>query len=197
VRSRALAGAIAVGVVCGAGACGPGKGRAPEASDRPGVGPAATADTQSPSAASVDSVVLERSMCFGSCPAYRLSVAASGRVHFASLNPGEAGRTASDTIARGRAVELLARAERVGLFQLPDRTADDSMLCSARATDHSTVVVTVFGGAGTKRVEDYTGCYVSVDPPRIAERLLQLRSFQAEIDSVAGSGRWVRAARRD
>jgi hypothetical protein len=184
-------GAVGLGVV----ACGPGQGAASNPTREPRTDAAAA--TPPSSAAAADSVVLERTLCFGLCPAYRLSVAASGRVHFASLNPGETGRTASDTIPRAKAAQLLARAGQVGFFQLPDRTADDSSLCPLRATDHPTVVVAVFSSAGAKRVEDYTGCYVSTDPLRVAERLERVRAWQQSIDSVAGSSRWVRPARRN
>jgi hypothetical protein len=197
MRLRALAGALALGAAAGPAACGAGKGSAADESGQPGIGAAGAADTQPSSPLAVDSVVLERTTCFGPCPAYRLSVAASGRVHFTSRNPGDASRTAQDMASRGAAAELLARAEQVGFFQLPERPADDSTLCPQRATDHPTVTVWVFGRERAGRVEDYTGCYVSVDPPRVAERLLRLRAFEDAIDSVAGSSRWARPARRD
>jgi len=195
VRLRVVVGALALGIAFGSGACGPGNGSASGA-DRPRSESATQAEPGS-RAAGVDSIVLERMPCFGSCPAYRLSVASSGRVHFGSRNPGDSAQTADDSVPPGAVADLLAHAERAGFFQLPERPADDSALCPHRATDHPTVTVAVYAGARTKQVEDYTGCHVSVDPPRVAERLLGLRAFEAAIDSVAGSGRWVRPARRD
>jgi hypothetical protein len=65
-------------------------------------------DEQSASATAVDSIVPERTLCYGTCPAYRLRLAASGDVAFTSLNPGDSGRVASDRLTP-HAVRGLAR----------------------------------------------------------------------------------------
>jgi hypothetical protein len=102
-----------------------------------------------------DSIVLERSMCFGTCPAYRLRLSDSGEVRFESRNPGDEGRRVSDTIPASAFPALISRATSIGFFDLPSVISADSVLCHNRATDHPTVVVTIFAKAQTKRVEDY------------------------------------------
>ena len=142
-----------------------------------------------------DSVVLERLRCFGVCPAYRVSVAASGAVHFASRNQGDSARVEADTVSPDDFTRLLAAAERAGFDSLPARIADVEALCRLRATDHPTVIVSIHRPAGTKRVEDYTGCYVESNPPSLAPALMPLRVFETEVDRVAGSARWARPAK--
>jgi hypothetical protein len=71
----------------------------------------------------------------------------------------------------------------------------DSVLCHNRATDHATVVVTAFTKAQTKRVEDYLGCFETVEH-EVLPPIARLRSFEDEIDSVLRSSRWVRPAGR-
>ena len=132
-----------------------------------------------------DSIVLERTRCFGICPAYRLSLARSGAVRFRSLNPGDSTRTASDTLPRGAFERLARQAAELGFDALPDRIAG-SELCGTMATDHPSAIVTLFRGARAKRVEDYHGCY----PGPAA-----LRRFELAVDSTARSERWVRDAR--
>ena len=68
----------------------------------------------------VDSIVLERTLCFGICPAYRLSLSEAGEVRFESRNPGDSNRTANDRIAAESVRSLAARALIIGFFQLPD-----------------------------------------------------------------------------
>jgi Domain of unknown function (DUF6438) len=150
-----------------------------------------------------DSLVLERTRCFGTCPAYRLRVARDGSVDFQSRNPGDSTRareaTSPQTLER-----LIVAAVRADFFSLPARIEDDRELCSSRATDHPSVTITVFGST-TSTVHYYTGCSVRVAAsnntgaaPSYArpQRLIQLNAFANAIDSTLGSARWMRPAVR-
>ena len=145
--------------------------------------------------ATADSIVLERTRCYGTCPAYRLSVAAAGQVAFTSRNPGDEGRSARDSTTPGAFAGLVREAREIGFFALPDTIAADRTLCPAESTDSPTATVTVFARAGTKQVVDYRGCGGGADP-EARRRVAALRALEARIDSVAGSSRWVRPARR-
>lgn len=153
--------------------------------------------------ASADSLVLERSMCFGTCPAYRIRVARDGSVLFHSRNPGESTEAREKVPARTLS-ELMAAADRIDFFSLPSRVADDRELCAVRATDHPGVTITVFG-VTTKSVDYGTGCYVrSTDSTTTSgargiarhPRLTSLTAFAKVIDSTLGTARWVRPAAR-
>jgi len=136
---------------------------------------------------SVDSVVLERTLCFGVCPAYRLSLTRAGGIHFESRNPGDSGRTASATIPTTdfHAFVVLGLASS-DFFALPDSIAADPKYCEHATTDHPTVIVTLYAGTRVKRVEDYQGCMWAP---------VALREFEDHIDRTAQSSRWVRLAR--
>lgn len=143
-----------------------------------------------------DSIVLERTLCYGTCPAYRLRLGASGHVQFRSRNPGQEGTIHSDGLPGDGFRFLTAMAERIGFFDLPDRIDESTpTYCPDYATDHPTVTVTVFGRAWRKRVEHYTGCYSGLGEHTPVEPLIRLRQFHSAIDSVAGSSRWARPAR--
>jgi hypothetical protein len=153
------------------------------------------ATQREPIPAIADSLVLERSMCYGTCPAYRLSLSDIGAVRFESRNPGEGTRSADDTTAALTLSSLVSRAREAGFFQLPPEIASDSVLCRNRATDHPTVIVTVYAKSGTKRVEDYHGCFETVERG-VPTPIVRLRAFENEIDSTLRSSRWVRPAQR-
>src|ERR1700741_3638408 len=104
-----------------------------------------------------DSIALERTLCFGLCPAYRISVTAAGAVHFRSLNPGDSARVATGRTDPGGFQSLADQAERIGFDRLPD-SIEDSRFCQQRSTDHPTATVTLHRGAAAKRVVDYLGC---------------------------------------
>jgi hypothetical protein len=119
----------------------------------------------------------------------------SGEVRFESRNPGDESRRATDTVAAATFPALISRAKAIGFFDLPSEIAADSVLCHNRATDHPTVVVTVFAKTQTKRVEDYHGCFETVEHETLPA-ITRLRAFEVEIDSALGSSRWVRPASR-
>jgi len=112
-----------------------------------------------------------------------------------SRNQGDAGRSAVDTVPAGLLLRLVSRANTIGFFELPPKISGDSHLCPTFATDAPTVVVTVFSRKGTKRVEDYLGCRDRPESPLVVQ-VVRLRAFEAEIDSVLRSSRWVQAASR-
>ena len=142
-----------------------------------------------------DSIVLERMMCYGMCPAYRLTVTAGGRVSFLSLNPGDSGRAATDTISPAKFASLVSQAESLGFFTLPDTIANDLTLCPLRATDHPSATLTLFRTAGSKHVVDYHGCVAQSDRST-TPIITQLRSLEEQVDSTARSDRWVKPATR-
>ena len=150
---------------------------------------------QSPSNSTADSIAIERTGCYGTCPAYRLRLSDAGEIYFASRNPGDEGRTALDTIAGTTLSFLISRARAAGFFELPQVIARDSVLCRDNATDHATVTTTAFMKDGTKAVEDYHGCFETREH-EVLPRIERLRAFEDEIDSALKSSRWVRPARR-
>ena len=140
-----------------------------------------------------DSIVLERSVCFGFCPAYRLTIHPNGAVHFVATPRGDTVQRA-DTITPRSFAWLASEAHRSGFFNLPKDVVRDTSLCAARATDHPTATVTIFRGDSTHTVVDYQGCYMD-HSLGVAAPLRPLRRFERAIDSVAGSKRWLDLAR--
>jgi hypothetical protein len=142
-----------------------------------------------------DSIVLERTVCFGTCPAYRLSLTRQGQVSFESRNPGDTSRHARDSVSVTSLGVLTAMADSLGFETLPDTIANDSALCPDKATDHPTATITIFRGVQSKHVVDYHGCFASVDHSTVPA-VARLRQLETAIDSLAGSQRWVRPASR-
>jgi hypothetical protein len=147
------------------------------------------------STAATDSIVLERSICFGTCPAYRLRLSADGEIRFESRNPGDKIGAAIDTVSPVTLSSLVSRARSIGFFDLPQKIMGDSVLCPISRTDAPTAVVAIFTKDGATRVDDYYGCGERVGN-KILPALARLRAFENEIDSVLQSSRWVRPATR-
>ncbi len=132
-----------------------------------------------------DSIVLERTPCFGTCPAYRLRVSRSGSIHFESRNSGDDERRASDSISGNEFEQILVQAHFIDFWSLPNRIADDKRFCPHDVTDNPTAIVTVFVSKRLKRVEDYYGCFWAP---------AGLRELERHIDEVTNAKRWIRPA---
>ena len=151
---------------------------------------ASAAEAQRSAAPAADSLVLVRTPCFGTCPAYRLSLTSAGEITFAPLNLGEL-RQARDTVGRATLATLVQRAESIGFFALPERLTGDATLCPIVATDHPTVILTIFRAGRARMVEDYTGCFIDTDHGAV-DAVMPLRALEAAVDSATYSHRWVR-----
>jgi len=137
-----------------------------------------------------DSLVLERTVCFGFCPQYRVSIARGGQVRFESRNPQDSGRVAEAVANPGAVDSLFGRAATLNLDSLPPRLMGQSPYCKLVATDMPTAIISWYRPGGAVRVEDYQGCFVRNDSS--ATHVIQrLRDFEAALDSVAGTARWI------
>lgn len=121
-------------------------------------------------------LTLERSGCFGSCPAYTVTVSPTGIVfdgrssvvaegkHTASVDPSDVRK-------------LAKRFEDADFFSMDDSYA-------ASVTDNPTYILTLTVDGHTKSVMDYVGSWVGM--PAI------LTDLEKEVDTLARTGRWIK-----
>jgi hypothetical protein len=152
--------------------------------------PASVAQTRT----RLDSIVLERTPCYGTCPAYRLTLASNGRVTFESRNRFEDRSQFSDSISPAALDAIAAQAERIGFASLPDTIDRHRAMCQDYATDHPTIIVGLFG-ARSKQVVYYTGCFVRCCEHERADALRNLAQLASDIDAATGARRWIKPGR--
>jgi hypothetical protein len=120
-------------------------------------------------------VSLERTQCFGECPAYKVSVYGSGRVEFrgeafvCNTEPPPV-KVDSELVKR-----LVAGLVSLNYFELPNYIAQN-------ATDDFTAIVTLTYSGQSHVVEHYHGDYSA---PRL------LGWIEDRIDAVAGTAAWI------
>lgn len=174
-------GAPAIALVFGSLAgCTGGSGGAPQTGQSP--------DTT----VSVDSIVLERTVCFGFCPAYRLRIAGSGQVHFALTHPRDSMSVPqTDSIAPSAVLALLREAREIRFFDLPPEIDPaHPEFCPVVATDHPSAIITIAHEDSVTRVHHYHGCYAERDGEP-AEAYPRLTAFENAIDSAVRVERWL------
>ncbi len=125
---------------------------------------------------------LERTVCFGECPAYSVTIDALGNVTYVGDQFVRVKGAQTDRIPVSSVAALSDQADRLGFFALkPEystiRNADGS---ETTVTDMPTTVVTITRDGRSKRVSDYLGAPGD------------LRVLEDGIDKAARTRRWVR-----
>ncbi|HQU90904.1 MAG TPA: DUF6438 domain-containing protein [Pyrinomonadaceae bacterium] len=139
-------------------------------------------------------VRLERTMCFGWCPAYSLTITADGTVTFAPsgnfVHRGD-GSTPSQPmtgkITTHQLGVMLSGIERVNFFSLHrgyGRAGKKTSECPQYWTDNPSVIITIELKGKRKTVSHYLGCSGTAI-------LEDLRKFEEEVDEVANTNRWT------
>lgn len=134
-----------------------------------------------------DSVSLQRTPCFGLCPAYSLTLTKSGRVSYS-----DRAKDTTDTLPLRAYANLAAEFEGIGFSAFPARTQDSPEFCTPYATDMPSAIVIYFVGEKMKVVHDYHGCFGSTAATKAALR--DLRRLEDQIDSTARTARWIKQA---
>lgn len=127
-------------------------------------------------------VTMERLPCFGTCPVYRVEIAADGTVTFTGERYVDSIGTMSHRIETGKAAALMQALVDGGFFDLADDYTHGATECGMYHTDAPRVTLSVRVDGRSKTVQHDYGCGGA--PPT-------LRSLQERVDSVAGVSRWV------
>jgi hypothetical protein len=121
-------------------------------------------------------ITLQRTVCFGFCPAYTVSISGDGEVvyngeRFVNVQGQQRAQIPAADVQR-----LLERFDAIGFDRLRDEYR-------AQVTDLPTTTITLTRNGRSKRVVDYGGA--SAGMPE------SVRQLQDEIDRIANTGRWV------
>jgi hypothetical protein len=121
-------------------------------------------------------ISLQRTVCFGFCPAYTVSITGDGQVayngeRFVNVQGEQHAQIPAADVQR-----LLERFDAIGFDRLRDEYR-------AHVTDLPSTTITLTRNGRTKSVLDYGGAGAGMPE--------NVRQLQDEIDRVANTGRWV------
>jgi hypothetical protein len=122
-------------------------------------------------------IELSRSMCFGRCPEYTVTILGDGRVHFDGGYYVQASGKHEARITPDAVMELVRRFEKAKFFAAGDKYI-------AEVTDNPTYTLTLTVGGETKTVTDYVGEQVGMP--------LVITDLENAVDETAGTERWVK-----
>jgi Domain of unknown function (DUF6438) len=126
-------------------------------------------------------VKLTRTVCFGSCPGYEVTVAGDGTVsfsgdHFVAVPGAHVAHVSTETVRA-----LVREFQKADFFSAKDRY-------QGNWTDNPTQTLGLTIAGRTKVVVDYVGTDAGLP--------LAIRNLEAEIDEAAGTARWVKGDER-
>jgi len=141
----------------------------------------------SASSATFDRITLSRTVCFGNCPAYTISVTGTGKISYGGQRfvEHEGVHTATLDAAGVKRLEAALATADVDAMRDSYATADDG--CENLATDHPSEDFVIVRGGREKRIHYYLGC----NGPRIDAELARLVALGEALDSILDSKRWT------
>lgn len=130
-------------------------------------------------------ISLERSVCFGACPAYTITIDANGNVTYDGKEFVAQSGLRESTVSPAALEPLIAKIRDADFFQLEDDYGYNNQdVCEVFATDHPTAIVTVRLNGNTKTVQHYHGC-------QGFEREDVLYEIEDMIDEISNSAQWI------
>ncbi len=124
-------------------------------------------------------IEMERTMCYGPCPEYEVTISGSGKVLYGGKENVKVKGVRRARIDREKVRRLLVAFDRAKFFDLPAAGRD----CACPSyTDLSSAVVTLTWRGRTRRLDHYHGCTCATQA---------LFDLERQIDQAAGTDRWV------
>lgn len=119
---------------------------------------------------------LKRTVCYGKCPAYMLTVKADGKVNFFGQDFTETKGQVEGEISKDKIEQLIEAFSQAKFFELKDDYISENC-----ATDNPTVRTTLFINDKVKKIEHDLGCKA----PK------ELTDLENKIDEIVGTKKWI------
>jgi hypothetical protein len=129
-------------------------------------------------------VTLQRTVCFGPCPVYAVSVDASGLVQYDGTRCVAVYGHQKSRVPQERLRKLMAAFQDIDFFSLQDVYRSDENYCAPGVFDGTVIITTLRVNGTVKNVQDWHGCNAEV----VAARL---DALERRMDDLLGTAQWV------
>lgn len=134
-------------------------------------------------ASSTGEIVMSRGACYGTCPVYEVRLTSGGDVVFSGERNVAMSGEHTARADEGAFTSVVAYADSIGFFTMPDSMEYGTEACGMYATDMPTMRLSIRTGSRSHRVVHSMGCSAA---PK------SLRGLYQRIDAAAGTDRWVK-----
>lgn len=144
-----------------------------------------------------EELTLERTVCYGSCPAYRITVFADGRVEYEGREFVKVAGTATKRLTASEIQQLRVELGKVNYFALRSRYSFARDGCPTVWTDNPAAITSVRRNGMVKSVHHYYGCRQQDRGSARGQPYPEyLTRFERRIDEIVGTTEWV-VSKRD
>ena len=133
-------------------------------------------------------ITLERTICFGTCPAYTLTISADGAVVFTGEEYVREKGTVHSSIDKDQLKQLISEFTKAQYFSLRDSYISEEDGCPEVWTDSSTVTTSIRINRQYKSIVHYLGCQENNGSSVFPKALMELEN---KIDEIIGTKKWV------
>ena len=134
-------------------------------------------------------VVMQRGECYGTCPAYKVSIFSDGTVEYNGINFVKIKGPAYGKITDEQVRELKTLISRTRFFALRQSYGVSDDRCTAVMTDSATVELKVRRQSQSKSVRHYLGCFGG-SQSHLAE-MKRLKELEEAIDRIVAIEQWI------
>lgn len=134
-------------------------------------------------------ITLQRSVCFGSCPDYKLTVSSDGSVIFEGHKFVKVTKTIKSTINQEKIKQLVDEFEKADYFSLKDKYQTEEDGCPTVWTDNPTAITSIKLNGKSKSITHYYGCQDKQGDSIYPKGLTEL---ETKIDEIVGTKQWIK-----
>lgn len=133
-----------------------------------------------------NTLTIERTGCYGSCPTYKITVFSNGKINYEGYKFVKVTGKIQSIMTKKRSQLIKEAIIKVNLFSLKDRY-DGQNDCDSFSKDQSSTIITVTNNIKKKKIHHYLGCYEQdgIVFPR------QLTLFENKVDEIVNSFKWT------
>jgi hypothetical protein len=134
-------------------------------------------------------ITLQRSVCYGTCPDYKLTIQADGTVIFEGGEFVKVKGVARGHISPDDLRNLIAAFEAASYFSLNDTYETEKDGCAEVWTDNPTTITSIRINGKTKTISHYYGCQTGTGSAVYPNGLTYL---ETKIDQIVGTEKWIK-----
>ncbi len=136
-------------------------------------------------------ITLERTVCLGPCPSYRLAVYGDGTVIYEGREYVKKRKRIISKISKEKVAELIQAFEKIDHLNYPNGK-ELYKNCEVYATDNPTVITSLRINDRYKRIEYYHGYYrLDGEELTLPSELKVLRDLEDKIDLIVNTKQWT------
>ena len=137
------------------------------------------------------SLTLERTQCYGACPAYAVRILSTGYVQYEGLQFVRVQGHRTKQLTATQLKELETELRHIKLLDLRDSYVSQDDGCPVVWTDSPSAIITLRVGYQVKVVNHYFGCRERSKSDFGESYPPGLERFESRIDEIVGTREWV------